>query len=74
MSKKQTEQTVEVDEFEGTVTVDEFETPDHTVTFRNKEDEVVGELDFNTSEMKFTGNADESAQIFINFIKERWDV
>jgi len=46
--------------------------PNHTVTFHNTDNEMVGELDFNTSELKFKGNAEESAQVFIDWIILKW--
>jgi hypothetical protein len=47
--------------------------PNHSVTF-SKDGKDVGTLDFNSGTMKFTGNADESAKIFIRYLKEQTDV
>lgn len=46
--------------------------PNRNITFSNANNEVVGTLDLNGKEMKFTGNADESAQIFIKWLKDWW--
>lgn len=46
----------------------------HAVSFHNSEGELVGELDFNTHELKFKGNAEESAQVFINWVKMKWEL
>ncbi len=37
----------------------------HTVCFHNSQGEKTGELDFSGAEIKFTGEADESAQVFM---------
>ena len=42
--------------------------PNYNVTFNRDDGERVGELDFNGPEMKFTGNAEESAKIFFDWI------
>ena len=41
--------------------------PSHNITFHNGEKQV-GALDFNGPEMVFTGDADESAKVFFDFI------
>ena len=41
--------------------------PNHNITFHNGEKQV-GALDFNGPEMVFTGDADESAKVFFDFI------
>jgi len=47
----------------------EVYTPPHNMTFTNEKGDEVGRLDFE-KEMKFTGNADESAKIFFeHFLK-----
>lgn len=38
------------------------------LSFLNSNNEEVGILDFNGSELKFTGNASESAEVFLDFI------
>jgi len=37
-----------------------------------KDDEIIGTLDFNTGAMKFEGNADESAKVFIDQMAYHW--
>jgi len=43
--------------------------PDYTMTFSN-DTGVVGKLDFNGPVLVFTGDADESAKLFINAVKQ----
>lgn len=43
--------------------------PDYTMKFSN-DTGVVGKLDFNGPVMVFTGDADESAKLFINAVKQ----
>ena len=42
--------------------------PNHNMTFHNQDGKQVGVLDFNGPEMTFTGDADESAKVFFDFI------
>jgi hypothetical protein len=42
--------------------------PNHNMTFHNQDGKQVGELNFNGPEMVFTGDADESAKVFFDFI------
>ena len=44
--------------------------PNYNMTFNNKDGQEVGRLDFNGDTMKFIGNADESAQVFFDWIAE----
>ena len=44
--------------------------PNHNMTFHNQDGKHVGTLDFNGPEMAFTGDADESAKVFFDFIAE----
>lgn len=49
--------------------------PNHTITFHNTPNgsgDPVGILDFNGPYMKFEGNADESAVVFLNFVAEHF--
>ena len=46
--------------------------PNNTINFFNDNGTEVGCLDFNTSELKFEGKADESAQIFIDWLRLKW--
>jgi hypothetical protein len=34
---------------------------------------IVGTLDFNGPQLIFTGDADESAKVFIDFVAEKWE-
>jgi hypothetical protein len=43
--------------------------PNYNICFHNNGGEV-GKLDFNGPEMVFTGNADESAKVFLNWIAQ----
>jgi hypothetical protein len=42
--------------------------PNHAVTFKNDQNQQVGELDFNGPELVFTGDASASAQVFIRYL------
>ena len=42
--------------------------PNYNMTFNNKDGQQVGRLDFNGDTMKFSGNADESARVFFDWI------
>jgi len=42
--------------------------PNHNVTFHNQDGKQIGELNFNGPEMVFTGDADESAKVFFDWI------
>ena len=42
--------------------------PNHNITFHNQDNKQVGALDFNGPEMVFTGDADESAKVFFDWI------
>ena len=42
-------------------------TPDYTIKL-NKHDKVIGCLDFNGDKLKFEGDVEESAQVFIDFL------
>lgn len=44
--------------------------PDYLISFHNDNGEMVGALDFNGSELVFTGNANEAAKIFIEWLAE----
>ena len=47
--------------------------PPSTVTFHGSDGEVVGELDFSDGTLRFEGDADASAQSFINYLKMYWE-
>jgi hypothetical protein len=42
--------------------------PSHNIIFHNQDGKQVGALNFNGPEMTFTGDADESAKVFFDFI------
>lgn len=42
--------------------------PNHNMTFHNQDGKHVGTLDFNGPEMVFSGDMDESAKVFFDFI------
>ncbi|NBO98540.1 MAG: hypothetical protein EBU90_00155 [Proteobacteria bacterium] len=43
-------------------------TPDYTITFKKDNDKEIGKFDFNGDKLKFEGDVEESAQVFINFL------
>lgn len=44
------------------------------ITFHNSLNEIVGELSFETEELKFTGKADAAAKVFMDFLKKHFQV
>jgi len=44
-------------------------TSTNIVVFCSDDGEEVGKLNWSTGELKFSGNADESAKLFFNFLK-----
>lgn len=42
--------------------------PNYLLSFNNKEGQTVGGFDFNGSTMVFTGEAEESARVFVNWV------
>jgi hypothetical protein len=42
--------------------------PNYNISFHNHAGEKIGTLDFNTDKLVFTGDAEESAKVFIDFI------
>ena len=53
--------------YTGNITLAE-PSPKCNIRFQNPAGETVGTLDFNTDKLVFTGNAEESAKVFIDFI------
>ncbi len=43
-------------------------TPNYTIRFFNKDQKEVGNFDFNGDKLKFEGDVEESAEVFINFL------
>lgn len=54
----------------GSVLINPDTLPNYNMTFNNKNGQEVGKLDFNGDTMKFSGNADESARVFFDWIAE----
>jgi hypothetical protein len=53
--------------YTGNISVADFK-PNYNISFQNHAGEKVGTLDFNTDKLVFTGDAEESAKVFIDFI------
>ena len=47
--------------------------PAYTITMRRPDNSDAGQLDFNGPKLIFTGDAEESAKIFINWLSIRWE-
>ena len=47
--------------------------PSYTITMHRPDGEVAGTLDFNGPKLIFTGDAEESAKIFMNYLAMSWD-
>ena len=47
--------------------------PDYHMSFHKDGGKAIGRLDWNDGVMKFTGNAEESAKIFFDFLKPMMD-
>jgi hypothetical protein len=61
--------TEELDTDYGSLTVGEANLRPYNITMSNNAGQV-GELDFNGPELKFRGKADESAQVFMDWLAE----
>ena len=48
--------------------------PKHNIVMKNAERKTVGELDFTGPQLTFTGDADEAAKIFIDFVAKSFSV
>jgi len=53
--------------YTGNISVADFK-PNYNISFQNHAGEKVGTLDFNMDKLVFTGDAEESAKAFIDFI------
>ena len=51
----------------GQLAVSNFK-PNHNISFHNNNGQEVGKLDFNGSALVFTGDAEESAKVFIDWV------
>jgi hypothetical protein len=49
------------------------EKPNYQISFKKDNDEIVGVLDFNGPFMKFQGNLEESAAVFISFLGQKFE-
>ena len=49
-----------------------YSVDDQVIYFENPEGEQVATLNFSGDELTFTGNMDEAALAFFNFLKARW--
>jgi hypothetical protein len=58
--------------YTGNISLADFK-PNYNISFQNHAGEKVGTLDFNTGKLVFTGNAEESANVFIDFIARRFE-
>ena len=47
--------------------------PLRNMTFVDKNNKTIGTLDFSDGQLKFTGNADESAKVFIRYLRDYTD-
>lgn len=54
----------------GSLLVNTNNIPNYNMTFSNADGKEVGKLDFNGDTMKFSGNAEQSAQVFFDWIAE----
>ena len=48
------------------------QTPNHTIAFNGPNGREIGRMDFNSGEMVFTGDASQSAQVFIEWCRKTW--
>ena len=48
------------------------ETPNHTIAFNGPNGKEIGRMDFNSGELVFTGDASQSAQVFIEWCRKTW--
>lgn len=56
----------------GILLINKFK-PSYTITMNNSDGEVVGRFDFNGPKLIFTGDAEESAKVFVNYLTMIWD-
>ena len=56
----------------GILLINEFK-PLYTITMNHSDGEVVGRFDFNGPKLIFTGDAEESAKVFVNYLTMIWD-
>jgi hypothetical protein len=56
----------------GKLLINNFK-PSYTITMNHSDGEVVGRFDFNGPKLIFTGDAEESAKVFVNYLTMIWD-
>jgi hypothetical protein len=56
----------------GILLINKFK-PSYTITMNHSDGEVVGRFDFNGPKLIFTGDAEESAKVFVNYLTMIWD-
>lgn len=47
--------------------------PSYTITMNHSDGECVGRFDFNGPKLVFTGDAEESAKVFVNYLTMIWE-
>lgn len=56
----------------GKLTINDFK-PSYTITMNHSDGECVGRFDFNGPKLVFTGDAEESAKVFVNYLAMIWE-
>ena len=57
---------------EGKLLINNFK-PSYTITMNHSDGECVGRFDFNGPKLVFTGDAEESAKVFVNYLAMIWE-
>ena len=57
---------------EGKLLINNFK-PSYTITMNHSDGECVGRFDFNGPKLVFTGDAEESAKVFVNYLTMMWE-
>jgi hypothetical protein len=56
----------------GKLLINNFK-PSYTITMNHSDGECVGRFDFNGPKLVFTGDAEESAKVFVNYLTMIWE-
>jgi len=56
----------------GKLLINNFK-PSYTITMNHSDGECVGRFDFNGPKLVFTGDAEESAKVFVNYLAMIWE-
>ena len=56
----------------GKLLINDFK-PSYTITMNHSDGECVGRFDFNGPKLVFTGDAEESAKVFVNYLAMIWE-